>query len=152
MMREAFHEVSPCRTMTTSVNSPAALPPALEVDDDIPRPAPGASTQRICGVGAAAGPVWRDAAALTAEGGEGRKAARNALEGPGGADGGGRSVIIGRRCQSISGARHRRPRVAVRESRNHKVHMGRFLAGLLGRTKISAWAIMWKFYGRKAQD
>jgi len=109
MMREAFHEVSPCRTMTTSVNSPASSPPALEADDDIPGPVPGASTQRICGVVAAAGPVRRDAAAMMEKGGEGRKAARDAVEGAGGADGGGRSVVVGRR-QSISGARHRRPR------------------------------------------
>ena len=94
MMREAFHEVSPCRTMTTSVNSPAASPPALEADDDIPRPVPRSSTQRICGMGAAEGPVRRDAAAVMEEGGEGRRAARDATEGVGGADGGGRSVIV----------------------------------------------------------
>jgi hypothetical protein len=141
MMREAFHEVSPCRTMTTSVNSPAVSPPALEADDDIPRPVPGALTQRICGVGAAAGPVWRDAAAMMEEGGEGRKAAGDG-DGTEGADGGGRGVVVGRR-QSISGARHSRPRaeLAVRESRDQKVQMGRFLEGLLGRIKIIAWAI-----------
>lgn len=119
-MREAFHVVSPCRTMTTSVNSPAASPPTVEADDDdIPRPAPEASTQqRICGV---VGPVRRAAATLMAEGG----AARGAIEGAGG----GRSVMVGRR-QSISGARAADSELVVRESRDHQ--------------KVFRWAGFWQ--------
>jgi len=81
MMREAFHDVSPCRTITTSVKSPpaAGYPSALEADDDIPGAASGARTRRICGK--FAGPGGGDAA--TAEAGEGREAARDAIEGGG---------------------------------------------------------------------
>jgi hypothetical protein len=151
MMREAFHEVSPCRTMTTSVNSPASSPPALEADDDIPGPVPGASTQRICGVVAAAGPVRRDAAAMMEKGGEGRKAARTRSRGRAARTAAAEAWLWeGARAYPAHGTADHE--LAVRESRDHKVQVGRFLAGLLGRTKISAWAIMWKFYRRKAQD
>lgn len=91
-MREAFHDVSPCRTITTSVKSPPAAshPSALEADADIPGAASGVRTRRICGE--FAGPGGR-----VAEAGEGTKAARDAIEGVGG----GRSVLVGSR-QSIS--------------------------------------------------
>ena len=65
MMREEFQEVSPCRTTTTSVNSPAS-PSAVE-EDDIPR------TSLLEISGSRAGPVRRETEA-TAD----RGAARNA--------------------------------------------------------------------------
>lgn len=96
-MRAAFHDVSPCRTITTSVKSSYSSAP--EAGDDIPKAASGAWTQRICGK--FAGPGGRKAA--TAEAGEGRKAAKDAIDGVGGVGSGGSSVLVGRR-QSISGA------------------------------------------------
>jgi hypothetical protein len=91
---EAFQEVSPWRTITTSVNSPETSPSALEVDD-IPRAAPGASFERI--FGEAEGPGRTDAAAKL-ESGEGRAAARETREAVGGAvtpvSGGGRGQVV----------------------------------------------------------
>jgi hypothetical protein len=55
MMREAFHEVSPCRTTTTSVNSLRSSS-AVE-EDDIPTAPPCTSLQEISG--ARADPVGR---------------------------------------------------------------------------------------------
>jgi hypothetical protein len=93
-LREAFQEVSPWRTITTSVNSPETSPSALEVDD-IPRAAPGASFERI--FGEAEGPGRTDAAAKL-ESGEGRAAARETREAVGGAvtpvSGGGRGQVV----------------------------------------------------------
>ena len=66
MMREAFQEVSPCRTTTTSVNS-LASPSAVEEDD-----IPCTSLQEISG--ARADPVGRETDA-TADRGEATNAA-----------------------------------------------------------------------------
>jgi hypothetical protein len=79
------------RTITTSVNSPATSPSALEVDD-ILRAAPGASLERI--FGEAEGPGRTDAAAKP-KSGEGRTAARETREAVGGAvSGGGRGQVV----------------------------------------------------------
>lgn len=95
------------------MNSPAASPSTLEAEDDIPGAAPWTSTQRICGVVAATDAVQRDAAAVMAEGGEG-KTARDAVEGVGGADGGGRTAEArlweGARGYPVHGIASSRPR------------------------------------------
>jgi hypothetical protein len=71
MMREAFQDVSPCRTTTTSVNS-LRSPSAVEEDDIPTTAAPCTSLQEISG--ARADPAGRDTEA-TADRGEVAKAA-----------------------------------------------------------------------------
>lgn len=123
------------------MNSPAASPSTLEAEDDIPGAAPWTSTQRICGVVAATDPVQKDAAAVMAEGGEG-KAARDAIEGVGGADGGGRTAEArlweGARGYPVYG-------IATTSWRS----ASRVIRIVMGRAKISGWAVICFFFRRK---
>ncbi|BAT05887.1 Os08g0476500 [Oryza sativa Japonica Group] len=107
MMREAFQAVSPCRTTTTSVNSPASLSLSLSATDadDIPTAAPGwcPSFRRICRATAAAGPAGaRDA---EAPGGGGSSEVRTAAMAARG--GGGRHVGMPRRSGGGGGGGER---------------------------------------------
>lgn len=122
------------------MNSPAASPSTLEAEDDIPGAAPWTSTQRICGVVAATDPVQKDAAAVMAEGGEG-KAARDAGADVGGADVGGRTAEArlweGARGYPVYG-------IATTSWRS----ASRVIRIVMGRAKISGWAVVFFAEGR----